>query len=228
MDITKNIEAVRARIAEAAERVGRRPEEVTLVAVSKRKPVEAVRAAARAGCLDFGENYVQDMTKKIDAGPAEARWHFIGHLQRNKAKYVVGRVVLFHALDSLSLAEALERSAEKKGGNLDVLVEVNLGGEASKSGVREGELRPLLESMTKLERVKVRGLMGMPPYFEDPEQVRPYFRRLAELAAEGRRRGPEGLGCDELSMGMSHDYPVAVEEGATLVRVGTSIFGERR
>jgi pyridoxal phosphate enzyme (YggS family) len=203
-----------ARVAEVQERVARAAagRRVTLVAVSKTHPPELVRAAHAAGLRVFGENYVQEWAGKRDAlADLDLAWHFVGHLQRNKAKDVAGKVALVHGVDGLPLAQALDRRAEQ-----DVLVEVNLGGEASKAGVAPEELPALLDGMRALPRVRCRGLMCIPPPGEDP---RPHFRRLAALGKEHR--------LEELSMGMSDDYEVAIEEGATIVRVGTAIFGER-
>jgi pyridoxal phosphate enzyme (YggS family) len=207
--------SLEARIADVQARIARaaagRP--VTLVAVSKTHPAELVRAAHRAGLRVFGENYVQEWAGKRDAlADLDLEWHFVGHLQKNKAKDVAGKVALIHGVDSLALAQAIDRRAAAP---QDVLVEVNLGGEASKAGVAPGELGGLLEAMRALPRARVRGLMCIPP----PGDTRPHFRRLAALAREH--------GLAELSMGMSDDYEAAIEEGATIVRVGTAIFGPR-
>lgn len=219
-DIDANLSAVRARCEEARRR-GRHGRAVTLVAVSKKKPLAAIEAARRAGCVDFGENYVQELVDKAARSQGlDLNWHFIGHLQRNKVKELLGaRPVLIHGVDS----ERLLREIDKRAGGepRDVLVQVNVSGEGSKSGCAPADVPQLVAVAGELENVRVRGLMTMPPIGE-PEAARPHFRALRELAdAVGRDVLPE------LSMGMSHDFEVAIEEGATLVRVGTAIFGER-
>jgi len=225
------VEEVRRRIEASAERAGRDPREVTLVAVSKTHPAALVREAVAAGLSDFGENRVLEAEGKIEELKLEApavRWHLIGHLQANKARRAVRLFDLIHSVDSPSLAERLERLCEEEGRErLDVLVQVDLAGEASKTGAREDELPALFESLKGCVRVRCRGLMLLPPFFEDAERARPYFRRLRALRDELSARGVFGVGAGELSMGMSHDFEAAVEEGATLVRVGTAIFGER-
>jgi hypothetical protein len=222
------------RIAEAARRAGRAPEEVTLVAVSKTHPAALVREAVAAGLTDFGENRVQEAEGKIEElkpDAPDARWHLIGHLQPNKARRAARLFDLIHSVDSAALVGRLERICEEDGrDSLGVLIQVDIAGEETKSGVTEGELPEVFEALRGCVRVRCRGLMILPPFFEDAERVRPYFRRLRELRDEWRGRGAfdvAGGGAGELSMGMSHDFEVAVEEGATLVRVGTSVFGER-
>jgi pyridoxal phosphate enzyme (YggS family) len=222
---------VLGRIEAAARRAGRAPEEVKLVTVSKTHPAALVREAASAGLRDFGENRVQEAGEKIDALKPEApglRWHLIGHLQPNKARRAARLFDLIHTVDSAALVGRLERICAEEGrDSLDVLVQVDLAGEETKSGASEDELPAVFESLKGCERVRCRGLMILPPFFEDAGRVRPFFRRLRGLRDELRGRGAFGGGEGELSMGMSHDYEVAVEEGATLVRVGTAIFGER-
>ncbi len=220
-DIAQRWREVSARVAAAAQRAGREPGSVTLVAVSKTHPVEAVRLAAAAGAREFGENYVQELVDKQRAG-LDVRWHFIGRLQRNKAKYVAGKVALIHAVDSAELAAELDRRAAAL---QPVLVAVNLGGEATKSGVTAAEAPALCARILAMGKLRLDGLMTMPPPVDDPEAVRPAFRALAEL--RGRLQDQLGHPLPELSMGMSHDFEVAISEGATLVRVGTAIFGER-
>lgn len=225
------VEEVRRRIEASAARAGRDPRGVTLVAVSKTHPPELVREGAAAGLEDFGENRVQEAEGKIEELKPEAprlRWHLIGRLQANKARRAVRLFDLIHSVDSPALVERLERICEEEGrAGLDVLAQVDLAGEASKSGAGEAELPALVESLKDCRRVRCRGLMTLPPFFEDAELVRPYFRRLRVLRDGLRERGLFGGGAGELSMGMSHDYEAAVEEGATIVRVGTAIFGER-
>ncbi len=214
MTLAERVVAVRARIAAACARAGRTDSAVTLCAVSKTHPAALVRAAYAAGLRDFGENYVQEfLPKAAELADLDVRWHYIGHLQRNKAKDVVGRVALVHGVDSLALAEALDRRATAP---VSVLVQVNAGDEASKAGVAWDDVPALVAGIGRLARVRCRGLMAIPPPGEDN---RPRFRRLAELAAS--------LELPELSMGMSDDFEEAIEEGATIVRIGTAIFGPR-
>jgi len=226
------VEEVSARVGAAARRAGRDPSEVTLVAVSKTHPASLVGEAFAAGLRDFGENRVQEAEGKIETlkGSAPgARWHLIGHLQSNKARKAARLFDLVHAVDSAALAERLERACEEDGRErLDVLVQVDLAGEPTKSGARAEELPELLRAFGRFARLRCRGLMTLPPYFDEVERVRPYFRRLRELRDRLRGSGLFGDAAGELSMGMSHDFETAVEEGATLVRVGTAIFGERR
>lgn len=224
------LDAVRARIAESAHRAGRAPREVTLIAVSKTHPAPVVRAALDAGATDFGENRVQEAAGKIEeVGRREGvRWHLIGHLQANKARRAVELFDLIHSVDSAPLVERLERLCAEAGrASLDVLMQIDLAGEATKSGARSDDLKSLLEEFGRCARVRCRGLMTLPPFFDDAGQVRPYFRRLRELRDQLTARGLFRDGDAELSMGMSHDFEVAIEEGATMVRVGTALFGAR-
>lgn len=226
--ISDRLSAVRERIARAAARAGRPPSEVTLVGICKTFPSESVRAAAAAGLVDLGENRVQEAEAKIaataDLRPG-LRWHLVGHLQKNKARKAAALFDRVHSLDDLELGRKLAAAAADLGRRLPVLVQVDLAGEATKSGCPESELFALLEGLRGLEALVVDGLMVLPPYLDEPGQVRPYFRRLRLLRDQARERGL--LAGGELSMGMSHDFEVAVEEGATLVRVGTALFGER-
>lgn len=220
---------VRERIATVASRCGREPIEITLVAVSKTHPASVVREALGVGVTDFGENRVQEAESKIPALRSEAaRWHLIGHLQANKARRAVRLFDIVHTLDSVSLADRLERAcAEEDRAELPVLIQVDLAGETTKSGVSETGLSELVKSVNQYSRLRFMGLMTLPPFFENAERVRPFFRRLRELRDEFKTAGQFGDGRGELSMGMSHDFEVATEEGATIVRVGTAIFGER-
>lgn len=220
--IADRLAAVRAEIAAACAAAGRPPERVRLVAVSKTRPVEELAAAHAAGQVDFGENYAQELRDKADAlGPAYT-WHFIGSLQRNKVKYVVGRAALVHDVDSLPLAEELsKRSGASPTG---VLLGVNIGMEPQKSGFAPAAVLDAARAVVALPGVRLQGLMCIPPAVEDPEEAAPFFAALADLALQGRA---QGLPLHELSMGMSHDYAVAIRHGATLVRVGTAIFGAR-
>jgi pyridoxal phosphate enzyme (YggS family) len=228
--LSARAEEVRRRIEASAARAGRDPREVTLVAVSKTHAASRVLEAVRAGLSDFGENRVQEAEEKIGELRREAgvRWHLIGHLQANKARRAVRLFDLIHTVDTPALAERLERVCAEEGREtLSVLVQVDLAGEESKSGARAEELQAVFESLKRCGHLRCRGLMTLPPFFEDAERVRPYFRRLRELRDELRERGAFGDTRGELSMGMSHDFEAAIEEGATLVRVGTAIFGAR-
>jgi len=227
IDIAANLASIRAEIAAACARCGRDPAAVRLVAVSKTHPAALVEAAWTAGQVEFGESYVQEFLAKTELVKAPVQWHFIGHLQSNKVKYLPGKVSLVHSVDRLSLAEEIDRQWGTAGRIADVLIEVNLGDETSKAGVAEAAVESLLTRLAGLPHLAVRGLMAIPPYLADPEEVRPYFRRLRELAVRLDALALPGVSMHELSMGMSHDFTVAIEEGATLVRVGTAIFGER-
>jgi hypothetical protein len=228
--IADRVAAVRDRIARAAERVSRRPGDVTLVAVSKTHPPEAVRAAFAAGLRDFGENRVQEAEPKIaataDLAASGLRWHLVGHLQSNKARKAAVLFGIIQSLDSLDLAERLARLGAEAPRPVRALVQVDLAGEETKFGLQEAELLPALEAMHGRPGLRVEGLMVLPPYLDDPEETRPYFRRLRSLRDRAQAAGL--LDGGELSMGMSHDLEAAVEEGATIVRVGTAIFGERK
>ena len=224
-------EELRARIHAAAARVGRDPREVTLVAVTKTHPAALVREAFNAGLRDFGENRVQEADAKIEELAREtrgARWHLIGRLQANKARRAARLFDLIHSVDSPALAERLERVCAEEGRErLEVLVQVDLAREESKGGASADELPALVETLNACTRLRFRGLMTLPPFYEDAERVRPYFRRLRELRDELSAAGAFKGGAGGLSMGMTHDFEVAIEEGATLVRVGTALFGER-
>lgn len=224
--IAHNLAEVRAAIAGACHRAGRDPGQVRLVAVSKTVDLERIRAAIAAGQDLFGENYLQEAQDKIGALGRQVGWHLVGHLQTNKARGAVELFDLIHAVDRGKLARALNAAAARLKKVQDVLIQVNQGGEATKSGVEPAAAPALLQEVARLPHLRVLGLMTMPPWFPDPETARPYFRALREL--RDRLRDLSGLPLEELSMGMSDDFPVAVEEGATLVRVGTAIFGSRR
>lgn len=223
------LERVRARVAASARRAGRAPEEVALIAVGKTQPVEVLREAVAAGAAVFGENRVQEAEAKIAALGEGPRWHLIGHLQSNKARRASRLFDCIQSIDSAALLTRLERACEEDGRErIDVLLQLDLGGEETKTGAAVEELPAMLEALSACARVRCRGLMTLPPFFEDAQLVRPYFRRLRELRDELAARGAfEGGAAGELSMGMSHDFEVAIEEGATMVRVGTAIFGAR-
>jgi pyridoxal phosphate enzyme (YggS family) len=236
-ETTSSFEAVSGRLAEARRRIERAAsashratEAITLVGVSKTQPAELIKHALAAGLTDFGENRVQEADAKIEeVGRERARWHLIGHLQANKAKRAVLLFDLIHSLDSIALAERLDRLCAEAGrAELPVLIQVDLAGEATKTGASVEELPLLVEAVTKAERLSLRGLMTLPPFFEEAQRARPYFQRLRELRDALQSRQAFGATrTGELSMGMSHDFEIAIEEGATMVRVGTAIFGER-
>jgi pyridoxal phosphate enzyme (YggS family) len=220
---------VRARVGAAAQKSGREPDEVRLIAVSKTHPASVIKQVCQLGATDFGENRVQEAEGKIaEIGREKVRWHLVGHLQANKARRAVSLFDVIHSIDTLELAKRLDRlCVEESRDTLPVLIQVDLGHEETKSGVDESELTHLVEGLGPLTRLKLIGLMTLPPFSDDPEQSRPYFRRLRELRDELNQRGAFGERTGELSMGMSHDFQVAIEEGATMVRIGTAIFGER-
>lgn len=225
--INENLMQVRKNIEAACQKAGRNPEEVTLIAVSKTKPVPMLEEAYQAGSRDFGENKVQEIMDKYPVLPDDIRWHMIGHLQRNKVKYIVDKVSLVHSVDSLRLAEEISRQAEKKQTELDILVEVNIAQEESKFGTFRAEAAQLVEEIAKLPCIHVKGLMTIAPFVEHPEENRKYFRQIKELSVDIEKKNIDNVSMSVLSMGMTNDYMVAVEEGATMVRVGTGIFGER-
>ena len=225
--VRENMEDVKERIRVACGRAGRPQSDVTLIAVSKTKPLEFVREAYEAGARDFGENKVQDLLDRIDALPSDIRWHMIGHLQRNKVKYIIGKVAMIHSVDSLRLAEEISRESVKHQVDTDILIEVNVAGEESKFGVSVEEAPQLVEDISRMPAVHVRGLMTIAPFVENAEENRQYFRKLKQLSVDIERKNIDNVNMTALSMGMTGDYSVAIEEGATCVRVGTGIFGER-
>lgn len=225
--IAENLAAVEKNIIDACERAGRARDEVTLISVSKTKPPEMIEEAYQLGKREFGENKAQEMKEKHALLPGDIKWHFIGHLQTNKVKYVVGRACLIHSVDSLRLAEAIEQESAKKDVVSQILLEVNVAGEESKFGLKPEETLALARQIARLPHVQIRGLMTIAPYVDDPEQNREVFRRLRELSVDIGSKNIDNVSMGVLSMGMTGDYQVAIEEGATYVRVGTGIFGER-
>jgi len=226
--ISANIESVRGRIAAACRRAGRRPEDITLVAVSKTFPAERIREVVRAGVSDIGENYVQEVLPKREALAGEPiRWHFIGHLQSNKAKSIAAWVTMVHTLDSQALAQELDARAARANRTIDALVEVNTTGEQSKFGISPDQVLPFVRSLEGFPHIRICGLMTIGPFLPDPEGSRPMFRRLRELRETLARHSQQNLDPVHLSMGMTGDFEVAVEEGATLLRIGTALFGSR-
>jgi PLP dependent protein len=220
---------VRARVRAAAQKCGRQPDDVRLIAISKTHPASVIKQVCQLGATDFGENRVQEAEGKIvEIGREKVRWHLVGHLQANKARRAVNLFDVIHSVDSLDLAQRLDRlCVEESRESLPVLIQVDLAHEETKSGIEESELTHMVENLGPLTRVKLIGLMTLPPFFDDPEQSRAFFRRLRELRDELNQRGAFGERTGELSMGMTHDFEVAIEEGATMVRIGTAIFGER-
>lgn len=226
--VAENFSVISGRIRAACLRAGRDPSEVHVVGVTKTVPVDRIREGVEAGITLVGENYVQEARAKIAAlGDLDISWHFIGHLQSNKAKDILDWCDCIHTLDRESLAHSLDRYAQKRGRRIPVLLQVNIGEEDSKSGISGEKLSALFRSVSSLGSLRVRGLMTLPPYWEDPERVRPYFRKLRELLTELRKEASNPGELTELSMGMSNDYEVAIEEGATLIRIGTALFGTR-
>jgi pyridoxal phosphate enzyme (YggS family) len=227
--IALNLADARARIQKAALAAGRRPDDVRLLAVSKTFSLEHIRAAVAAGQEDFGENRVQEALQKIDASAdLKIRWHLVGSLQSNKVRKAVARFSAIHSVDSVRLLEAIDRAAADAGAAPEVLVQVDLAGEATKHGAPPAEAKDIVKAAGRCRAARCVGLMTIPPFFDDPEDVRPYFARLRDLRATLVGEGIEPANLRELSMGMSHDFDVAVQEGATIVRLGTAIFGKRR
>ena len=226
--ISKNISLVRENIATACKKSGRNIEEVTLIAVSKTKPVDMLKDAFDAGAIDFGENKVQELCDKIEHFQNEhMNWHMIGHLQTNKVKYIVDKVCLIHSVDSIKLALQIDKEAAKKGVIANILLEVNVAEEESKFGLTCENVEDLVKEISKLSNIRVKGLMTVAPYTENAEENRVYFRKLKQLSVDIKTKNIDNVSMDILSMGMTNDYEVAIEEGATMVRVGTGIFGER-
>ena len=225
--LTENVIEVEKNIQAACDRAGRSREEVRLIAVSKTKPVSDIEEVLTTGILDYGENKVQELSDKYDVLPKNIRWHMIGHLQRNKVKYLIGKTVLIHSVDSLRLAEQIEHEAAKADTIMNVLIEVNVAGEESKFGTTCNEAIELVRAVAALKHVKIKGLMTIAPFTDNPEDNRIYFKKLKQLSVDIKSKNIDNVDMDELSMGMTGDYEVAIEEGATMVRVGTGIFGER-
>lgn len=225
--ILENIEHVQNNIKAACKKSGRNVEEVTLIAVSKTKPYSDIEEALPSGILDYGENKVQELADKYEILPKNIRWHMIGHLQRNKVKYLVGKVELIHSVDSLRLAEQIEKDFGKNNQYANILIEVNMAQEESKFGITSMETEKLVREIAKLPHVRIKGLMTIAPFTNDPESNRIYFKNMKQLSVDIAAKNIDNVSMDVLSMGMTGDYQVAIEEGATMVRVGTGIFGER-
>ncbi len=225
--LKENLMQVEENIAKACQKAGRDRSEVTLVAVSKTKPVSMLREIYDENIRDFGENKVQELCGKIEQLPDDIRWHMIGHLQRNKVKYIIGKVALIHSVDTYRLAEEINIQAKKNHLTVPILVEVNIAGEESKFGISREDAILLIEDIAHLENVRIKGLMTIAPYVENPEENRQYFRKIKQLSVDITNKNIDNVSMEILSMGMTGDYMVAIEEGATIVRVGTGIFGQR-
>jgi hypothetical protein len=227
MDLESNLKKVEENICLACKRAGRDRSEVTLIAVSKTKPVPMLEEVYDLGARDFGENKVQEMCDKIEVLPDDIRWHMIGHLQTNKVKYIVGKTELIHSVDSLHLANEIEKQAAKKDVTVSILIEVNIAEEESKFGIRGDETIELVRQVSLLPHLKIEGLMTIAPFVDDPEDNRVYFKQIRQLSVDIAAENIDNVHMNVLSMGMTGDYTVAIEEGATMVRVGTGIFGAR-
>lgn len=225
--LKENLENVEEKIQEACRRSGRNREDITLIAVSKTKPIETLQHAYDLGVRVFGENKVQELSEKYDALPDDIHWHMIGHLQRNKIKYIIGKTELIHSVDSFRLAEAIEKEAAKRNLTADVLMEVNIAQEESKFGLLPEEVDEFIEKVQKLPHLQVKGLMTIAPFVENPEENREVFAQLKKLSVDIATKNAHNITMSILSMGMTNDYQIAIEEGATMIRVGTGIFGAR-
>ena len=225
--LKENLANVEKNIEQACKNAGRSRDEVTLIAVSKTKPVEMLQEIYDENIRDFGENKVQELTEKYEILPKDIRWHMIGHLQRNKVKYLVGKVELIHSVVSLRLANQIETEFAKKNEIANILIEVNMANEESKFGITSETTEQLVREISKLEHVRIKGLMTIAPYTDNPETNREYFRNMKKLSVDITEKNIDNVSMNVLSMGMTGDYQVAIEEGATMIRVGTGIFGER-
>lgn len=225
--LKENLANVEKNIKQACKNAGRNRNEVTLIAVSKTKPVEMLQEIYDENIRDFGENKVQELCSKMEQLPSDIRWHMIGHLQRNKVKYIVGKVELIHSVDTYRLAEEINIQAKKQNVIVPILVEVNIAHEESKFGISAEDAILLVEEISRLENIRIKGLMTIAPYVENPEDNRLYFRKIKQLSVDITNKNIDNVSMEILSMGMTGDYMVAIEEGATMVRVGTGIFGER-
>ena len=225
--LAENLKQVEAKIEAACQRANRKREEVTLIAVSKTKPISMLEEIYNEGIRDFGENKVQELTEKYESMEKDICWHMIGHLQRNKVKYIVDKVKLIHSVDSVRLAQAIEQEAAKKDVTVDILIEVNVAEEESKFGLKVEEVIAMVEEISTYPHIRIKGLMTIAPFVDDPEENRSVFARLRKLSVDINAKNIDNVSVEILSMGMTNDYEVAIEEGATMVRVGTGIFGER-
>ncbi|MCT4598200.1 MAG: YggS family pyridoxal phosphate-dependent enzyme [Vallitalea sp.] len=228
MDYIKdNIKLVLDNIEKAAKKVGRDPNEITLIAVSKTKPIEFIEEALKSNIINMGENKVQEIREKYEMINTKAKWHMIGHLQTNKVKYIIDKVSLIHSVDSLKLAQKIDSQAEKIGIKMDILIQLNIANEDTKFGLMSEEITDFIIEVSQLNNINIKGLMTIAPYVEDSEENRQIFREIKQLAVDIKRKNIDNVNMDILSMGMTNDYTVAIEEGSTMVRVGTGIFGKR-
>ncbi len=225
--IQTQLEQVRKNIVTAAQKANRDPKDITLIAVSKTYPSSAIKEAMEAGCVDFGENHVQELCAKIEEIPNGINWHLIGHLQTNKVKYIIGKTTLIHSLDRMSLAEEIEKQSAKHQVITKVLLEVNVANETSKHGFKMEEVMDAVKQISQMKHIQVEGLMTVAPFVENPEENRTIFRKLYGLSVDIQNQKFDNISVNILSMGMSNDYKIAIEEGATMVRIGTAIFGNR-
>ncbi len=226
--IKENLQEVNSVLKSSCEKAGRPASEVTLIAVSKTKPIEMLTEAYESGCRHFGENKVQELVEKYEVMPKDIKWHMIGHLQRNKVKYIVDKVYLIHSVDSFKLAEEISKEAQKKKVVVSILIEVNVAGEESKFGIKPEEAEEVIRQIALLPGIMIKGLMTIAPYADNPEDNRQYFAQLKQLSVDISKKNIDNVIMSVLSMGMTGDYAVAIEEGATFIRVGTGIFGERQ
>ena len=225
--LKENLQSVEENIKKACEKAGRKREDVTLIAVSKTKPVEMLQEIYDQNIRDFGENKVQEMCDKMEVLPKDIKWHMIGHLQTNKIKYIIGKTELIHSVDSLHLAQEISKQAVNHNVQADILIEINIANEQTKFGIDAGDTIQLVREIAELPNIYIKGLMTIAPFVENPEDNRLYFRRIHQLSVDITKENIDNVSMDVLSMGMTGDYMVAIEEGATMVRVGTGIFGER-
>jgi pyridoxal phosphate enzyme (YggS family) len=227
LSIKENLDNIKLRIKNAAEKSGRTEDDVKLIAVTKTIDVDRIRSVYDYGILDMGENKVQELTEKFGKLDQSCRWHLIGHLQTNKVKYIIDKVEMIHSVDSISLAEEINTRAAKIGRKMDILLQVNVSGEESKFGISPDEVRGHVEAISKLGNISLRGMMTIAPYAQNPEDIRPVFRNLYNIYIDMKKEKIDNVTMDYLSMGMSNDFEVAIEEGANIVRIGTGIFGMR-
>ena len=225
--LKNNLEQVKSNIKAACERSGRNYEDVTLIAVSKTKPLSDIEELITYGATEFGENKVQELTDKYENVSTKVNWHLIGHLQTNKVKYIVDKATLIHSVDSVRLASEIEKEANKRGVIANILIQVNIAHEDTKFGINEDEIYDLINEIKNFEHIKIKGLMTIAPFVENPEENRIHFRNLYQLLLDIKSKNIDNIDMSILSMGMTNDYEIAIEEGATMVRVGTGIFGER-
>ncbi|HAQ51163.1 MAG TPA: YggS family pyridoxal phosphate-dependent enzyme [Lachnospiraceae bacterium] len=226
-DFKKNLDVIEENICKACKKANRSRDEVTLIAVSKTKPVSDLQAVYDLNIRDFGENKVQELKDKIEVMPDDIKWHMIGHLQRNKVKYIIGKVELIHSVDSLRLAEEISKQAVKNNVTANILVEINIGDEDSKFGIKADDVISLVRDIASLPNISIKGLMCVAPYVVDSEENRPLFHKIKDLSVDIMAENIDNVSMSILSMGMSNDYQVAIEEGATMVRIGSNLFGKR-